>query len=127
MTTVLVLDDDADIRESLSFVLEEEGYEVASYGRGEQALDYLRQQNAPHVIITDYLMPGMMGDEFLRRARTELLPIEHCYILMAARPSALLPADIVTLLAEWNISHVQKPFDIDTLLTAVSLCMMSLQ
>jgi CheY-like chemotaxis protein len=64
--TVLVVDDDQAIREALSDVLGELGYDVAVAGDGQQALDCLRQGCNPYVILLDLGMPVMDGWQFRR-------------------------------------------------------------
>ncbi|MGD0796329.1 MAG: response regulator [Acidobacteriaceae bacterium] len=77
---VLVVDDDAMVRELLAVMLEAEGYSVDHAGSGDAALDLLRQSPAPpQVVLADVQMPGIAGAElarYLRRAcgpRTLLL------------------------------------------------------
>ena len=66
--TVLVVDDEASIRESLRMVLEYEGYRVEEATSGEQALDRVRA-NAPQALLLDVKMPGMDGLEALAALR----------------------------------------------------------
>jgi CheY-like chemotaxis protein len=61
---ILIVDDDPDIRESLSELLQNEGFVAASAGNGQEALDYLAQQPAPALILLDLMMPVMDGIEF---------------------------------------------------------------
>ena len=64
---VLVVDDDNGIRESLSEMLAEDGYSVASVADGSQALSWLRHrtQPIPVVVLLDMMMPVMDGKDFL--------------------------------------------------------------
>jgi CheY-like chemotaxis protein len=63
---ILVVDDDADWRESLRFSLEQLGYRVDEAGNGPAALEAL--ERAPYaVVLLDHYMPGMTGEEVLRR------------------------------------------------------------
>lgn len=60
--SVLIVDDDADIRETLSDFLQDEGYDVAAVGDGAQALAFLRSGVAlPCLILLDLMMPVMDG------------------------------------------------------------------
>ena len=65
---ILVVDDDASIRETFEIHLERRGYEVRSAESGEKALNLL-EAFAPTLVITDVRMPGMDGVELLRRVR----------------------------------------------------------
>jgi two-component system phosphate regulon response regulator PhoB len=63
--TVLVVDDDAPIRELLGLTLEADGYAVAFARDGRQALDELERHH-PDLVILDWLMPGLDGVGFAR-------------------------------------------------------------
>jgi two-component system nitrogen regulation response regulator NtrX len=62
---VLIIDDEEGIRESLSAILEDEGYRVVSAGSGEEALTILQEQ-FPDLIILDVWLPGMDGIQTLQ-------------------------------------------------------------
>jgi two-component system response regulator MprA len=62
--TVLIVDDDTDLREGLGELLEEDGYGVATATDGMDALHKLRQGLRPSVILLDLMMPRMNGWEF---------------------------------------------------------------
>lgn len=62
---VLIVDDEEGIRESLSVILEDEGYRIASAGSGEDALLILQEQ-FPDLIILDVWLPGMDGIQTLQ-------------------------------------------------------------
>ncbi|HET9142694.1 response regulator transcription factor [Actinophytocola sp.] len=59
-TTVLLVEDDARIRQALGLALADEGYRVVEAGTGEQALDRLGAA-APDVVLLDLMLPGMDG------------------------------------------------------------------
>jgi CheY-like chemotaxis protein len=63
---VLVVEDDAPIREALCAVLRDDGYAVAEAGDGQEALEFLRTHPTPRVILLDLMMPVMDGWTFLR-------------------------------------------------------------
>lgn len=73
---VLVVDDEAGIRESLSDILRDEGYRVTLAGRAEEALKALREQ-MPDLVFLDIWLPGMDGIEALKEIRSmnEDLPV----------------------------------------------------
>jgi CheY-like chemotaxis protein len=62
---ILVTDDDADIREALSDLLEDLGHSIATAAHGREALDHVAAGNWPCAILLDWLMPTMGGREFL--------------------------------------------------------------
>ena len=62
--TILIVEDDFDVRESLSEALRDEGYAIECAVDGEQALEYLRSGGRPGLILLDLMMPRMSGSEF---------------------------------------------------------------
>lgn len=70
---VFIIEDDADIRDSLSELFEVEGYEVSSAANGQEALDKLAANSSslPDVILLDLMMPVKDGFEF-RRAQLQV-------------------------------------------------------
>jgi CheY-like chemotaxis protein len=64
--TVLLVDDDAPVRDSLRKVLEYEGYTVSEASDGPRALEALKRET-PDVVLLDIKMPGMDGMEVLKR------------------------------------------------------------
>jgi two-component system alkaline phosphatase synthesis response regulator PhoP len=66
--TILLVDDEADILEFLSYNLEKEGYKVLKAKNGKKALK-LASENKPQLIILDVMMPGMDGMETCRELR----------------------------------------------------------
>ena len=65
---VLIVDDDALVRETLQFVLEDSGYAVYATASGADALQILEQKPID-LVLTDIFMPGMNGFELLRQIR----------------------------------------------------------
>jgi CheY-like chemotaxis protein len=64
--TVLVVDDDSDLRESLGDLLRGEGYAVTLASNGREALDLLPGLRRPCAVVLDIAMPVMSGIEFYR-------------------------------------------------------------
>ena len=73
--TILVVDDERAVRESLRRALELEGYSVELAQDGEEALGRVSQEPAPDAVVLDVLMPGIDGLETCRRIRTQGLSI----------------------------------------------------
>jgi CheY-like chemotaxis protein len=107
--SVLVVDDEVDIRTAMTEVLEEEGYEVYAAGDGKEGLDRLREKQ-PSVILLDLMMPGMNGWEFRRAQQREPEVSDIPVIVLTAMGRA------PSIEAQ---SFLQKPFDLDTLLDEV--------
>jgi CheY-like chemotaxis protein len=69
-STILVVDDDAAIRDSVRDLLEAEGYAVCAAVDGEDALDQLSRMKPPNLILLDLRMPRVDGWQFLARRQT---------------------------------------------------------
>jgi len=67
---ILLVDDEADVREVLSISLSDMGYKVFATENGEKALHIFKEVNPP-IVLTDIKMPGMDGIELLRRVKRE--------------------------------------------------------
>jgi two-component system response regulator MprA len=112
---VLVVDDDRTIRETLSEVLEDEGYRVQVAQDGAEALG-LMESTAPRLIVLDLWMPVMDGWTFAREARARGYP--GAIIVLTAAQNALRAADPIEADA-----ILAKPFDLDDLIQHVArLC-----
>jgi CheY-like chemotaxis protein len=121
MARALVADDDADNRESMRFVLEDEAHEVTLVADGPGALAALRAARDGMVALIDNRMPGLTGIEVLTIAAGDPdLATRHAYLLVTAGvpPDA---APLAPLLAALDLCVVRKPFDIEDLLGAVAL------
>ena len=68
--TILLVDDEADLREVLDISLSDTGYEVLTAENGAQALNILKENDIP-VVITDIKMPGIDGIELLRKIKNK--------------------------------------------------------
>jgi two-component system OmpR family response regulator len=70
MQKILIVDDDAHIREVVGFALQKAGYATVTAEHGRQALEKFRQER-PALVVLDILMPEMDGTEVCRRIRSE--------------------------------------------------------
>ena len=106
---VLVVDDDADIRESLRLVLEFEGFAVRTAANGAQAVAAMEAE-PPCFVILDLMMPVMDGWEVAGRMHDDA-------------QLATIPLCVVTATPEWAPSDstcvLKKPIELDALLAAV--------
>jgi CheY-like chemotaxis protein len=83
--TILIIDDDASIRELLVEVLEEEGYPVQSASNGEEALSILRTlPKLPKLILLDLMMPVMDGWAFRQEQLQDPLLIGIPVVVLSA-------------------------------------------
>ncbi len=112
--TVLVVDDDPDILDALSEILEAEGYGVTRARNGQEALERLSPER-PDLILLDLMMPVMDGWAFARHMRERgpglsELPI---IVLSADRNVGARARDIGA------VGHLAKPFELSDLLSLV--------
>ena len=82
--TVLVVEDDQDIRDMLVFSLQRAGYSVVETEDAEQALDKLGAI-LPEIMLVDWMLPGMEGPEFVKRIRKDELTQNIPVIMLTAR------------------------------------------
>ena len=95
MVSVLVVDDERDIREAVAEVLRDEGFEVHDAPDGAEALRKLRAHR-PDVVLLDLMMPGMNGWEFCaaRKSEPDLSRIPVIVISALGRVSGLVVAGL---------------------------------
>jgi CheY-like chemotaxis protein len=111
---VMIVDDDNDIRDAISQILEYEGYEVLQASNGQEGIDRLRDQQKPGLILLDLMMPVMNGWQF----RTEL----QSNPILKEIPVVILSADGNIQQKSENIGvagYLKKPIQLDTLLDTV--------
>ncbi|MDF3283670.1 response regulator transcription factor [Gordonia sp. N1V] len=104
---VLVVDDEANIRELLSVSLKFQGYEVETAAGGPEAIDRCRNFK-PDVLILDVMMPGMDGFGLLRRLRAD--GISAPALFLSAKDSV---EDKVNGLTVGGDDYVTKPFSLE--------------
>src|SRR4249919_3523759 len=106
--TVLVVEDDPDIREMLATLLELAGFGAVMCDNAEAGLNALREQ-AFDVILTDYALPRHSGLWLLHQAEAEGLILDTPVLIVTAHPDVVAgPYEVV-----------QKPFDLDDLVERV--------
>ncbi|NIJ10851.1 DNA-binding response OmpR family regulator [Saccharomonospora amisosensis] len=116
MTTILVVDDDADIRDLVAFKLEMSGYDVNTVGDGPAALSAIAD-NQPDLVVLDVMMPGMSGYDVCRQLREEPATRHLPIIMLTARAQ---DRDVDTGFSSGADDYVVKPFNPQELLRRVS-------
>jgi CheY-like chemotaxis protein len=111
---ILVVDDDADIREALHQALECEGYRVSLAVNGRDAWEKLRSGPSPALILLDLMMPIMNGAEFLAALRADGIFKDLPVILVSAFDS------IAAAHEHESQCYLAKPVDLDTLMSTVA-------
>jgi CheY-like chemotaxis protein len=114
-STILVVEDQDAIGSVLADVLQEEGYVVVRVTHGAAALEYLRSNPAPLLVILDLNMPVMDGREFLlRRDDAPELKTAPVLVLSADHQHAQSYAK------RYGTEYMVKPFKLDALLKVVA-------
>jgi two-component system, OmpR family, phosphate regulon response regulator PhoB len=112
---ILIVEDEADLSLLLSYNLEAEGYLVENVERGDEA-ELRLAENAPDLVILDWMLPGVSGLEICRRLRmresTRTLPV----IMVTARGEE---AERVRGLSVGADDYVVKPFSVPELMARV--------
>ncbi len=88
--TILLVDDEPEIRKLYSEILSDVGYNVISTSDGPSALSVVKQGVGIDLVITDYLMPEMNGLEFIRALREMLPSVPVILITAFARAESYL-------------------------------------
>jgi two-component system response regulator MtrA len=113
MATILLVEDDASVREAVSLALETYGHEIATAVSGNEALDRWRQLH-PDLLLLDLMLPGIDGFEVCRTIRkVDQVPI----IMLTARSD---PIDVVVGLESGADDYVTKPFEVRVLLARIA-------
>src|SRR4051794_20623835 len=112
--TLLLVEDDDDVRDAMAGSLRDEGYVVAEVGNGRLALDWLQKNDEPCLILLDLGMPGMSGIELHAEMaldpRLKALPL---VVVSAAGDAHERAAEMGAL------GFLRKPLDLKDLLATV--------
>jgi DNA-binding NtrC family response regulator len=106
---VLVVDDEQIIRESLSFILQKEGYEVEEAPNGQVAYKKI-SENPPDIVITDIEMPGMKGLDLLEKVK-QVSP--QTFVIIITAYGSIESA--IQALRKGAYDYILKPLDFDEL------------
>lgn len=109
MKTIAVIDDDVQIGDVLTEILENDGYAVTRAYSGTEAL-YLLSQSRPDLILLDLMLPGLSGEEVLPHIKN--IPV----IVLSAKADV---HDKVSLLLGGAVDYITKPFNTEELLARI--------
>ncbi|KFE64311.1 response regulator [Hyalangium minutum] len=107
--SILLVEDNEDIREGLSILLESEGYDITAVGSAEEGLALLKARGF-HVVVTDYMLTGESGGWMVEQA-SQAGCLNHARVLMITAHPRVVPPQGVRIL--------HKPLDIDFFLRVV--------
>ncbi len=115
--TILIVEDDADIAESLQYNLKRESFRPVIAESGEKGLRLaLDEKTTPSLIILDLMLPGMSGLELCRRLRRETLTEKTPIIMLTAKAAE---GDKILGLETGADDYVVKPFSIKEVIARV--------
>ncbi|MFH1881458.1 MAG: sigma-54 dependent transcriptional regulator [Planctomycetota bacterium] len=114
-TNILVVEDDAAMRQSCAKVFRLRGHNVTEASSAEEALDQIREQRDIDVVLTDLKMPGMDGVALLREIK--LLDPRIEVVLMTGYGSI---KNAIEAMKHGAADYITKPFDTNELLMTVS-------
>jgi CheY-like chemotaxis protein len=109
---ILIVEDDADLREMMAQLLSLEGFQAHTVANGREALEYMKKGDRPELILLDLMMPVMDGWEFRRQQQQDPAMSNVPVVVL----SALDPSRAGDLDAN---EFLKKPLDFDRLLQLV--------
>jgi DNA-binding response OmpR family regulator len=117
MQEILIIEDDADIAESLQYNFKREGFRPVIAESGEKGLRLaLDEKNPPSLIILDLMLPGMSGMELCRRLRREPLTEKTPIIMLTAKAAEI---DKIAGLELGADDYIVKPFSVKEVVARV--------
>ena len=120
MKCVLIVDDDSDVRDLVTYKLEREGFEVRTAVDGEAALKDV-QERTPDLVLLDIMMPGISGLDVLKRWRGEAATARLPVIMLTARAQE---ADVDLGFEFKADDYIVKPFSPRELVRRVNAVLM---
>ena len=113
---ILIVDDDPRNIFALKLTLKARGYAVESCTMAQEALEILRSDTLPYIVLMDMMMPGIDGYEAVRMIRNTP-EINHVPVI--AVTAQAMPEDRQKCLEAGADDYVSKPIDVDFLITAI--------
>jgi len=114
---ILIADDDPDILDVIRITLEAEGYEVLEAHDGKEAVDMIKK-STPDLLITDFKMPKICGDEVCKILKQDIL-IQHMPIIMLTGKGEVL--DKIQGINAGADDYIVKPFEPQELVARVKM------
>jgi CheY-like chemotaxis protein len=109
---LLIVEDDADIREALQGYLELQGYEVRAASNGKEALAHLDTPPRPSLILLDMALPIMDGHRVLTSRKGNTALSEVPVLILSAGMAAMNPRDRAVYAANYDVAaFLKKPVE----------------
>lgn len=116
MANILIIDDETRLLRSLSFFFEDEGHQVVTATNGEEGLHIL-EQGAIDACVVDMRLPGMDGNEIIRRAINRGLL--NRFIVHTGSTDYLIPQDLLQLGITKDHVFLKPVADLNILVQAI--------
>jgi DNA-binding response OmpR family regulator len=110
---ILVIDDDAELRENICEILSANGFEVTLASSAEEASGLLKN-DVPEIVITDFMMPGMLGTDFISHIKKQHPGVRVIMITAFATVD-----NAVEAMKRGADDYIAKPFKKDELLISI--------
>lgn len=105
LETILVVDDDPDVRESMSRFLDAKGYSVLNAANGQEALEVLKKvPRFPRLVVLDLFMPVLDGREFLRQRAQDPVRRDIPVVVVSGNDKSDVPLEGV-------VAYLTKPIN----------------
>jgi CheY-like chemotaxis protein len=116
MRTVLIIEDNLEIRENTTEILELAGYKVITANNGKEGV-HMASTKKPDVILCDIMMPEMNGYEVIKQLKSNqgTLGIPFIYVTASAEKS-----EVKMAMDMGANGYVRKPFDVRELVDAIN-------
>lgn len=111
--TILVVDDEPDVRDSVKIILETKGYKVETAVDGDDCLKKLNEIK-PDLILLDIMMPGTPVDEVIKKIKDIKIAFMSVVRISEARKRGLCKQENI-------VDFLQKPFNVSDLVDRVGL------
>ncbi|MEE8168805.1 MAG: response regulator [Candidatus Hydrothermarchaeales archaeon] len=117
MAKILFVDDEPDILEVFGSILRKEGHNVTAFDNGRAALEELKKDEKPDLIILDVMMPEMDGWEVCKTIKTNADTKDITVVMLTVRRS--YQDKIKSFYESLADGHIAKPVDKDTFLEGI--------
>jgi PAS domain S-box-containing protein len=109
--TILVVEDDKEVRNLAVRILKRQGYTVLDGSYGDEAINVCRNHQGPiHLLVTDVVMPGMNGHELAKRLESFHPEMKVLYMSGYTDDAIVMHGVLVQ-----GVNYIQKPFTVDAL------------